>query len=71
LSTQNKWAVPLGGGIGKTFKAGGQLMSLAASYYTYVSRPVSSPQTQFRLQWSLLWPVKRGIDIKTLLDEAK
>lgn len=68
---QNKWAVPLGGGVGKTFKAGDQLMSLAVSYYTYVARPLSSPQTQFRFQWSLLWPVKRGINIGELLKEAQ
>lgn len=67
----NKWAVPVGGGVSKTFKAGDQLMSLALAYYTYVARPITSPQTQLRLQWSLLWPVKRGIDIQQLLQEAK
>ncbi len=70
-ATQDKWAVPLGGGISKTFKAGDQLMSLAVSYYTYVARPVSAPQTQLRVQWSLLYPIKRGIDISELLKEAQ
>jgi len=70
-ATQNKWAVPLGGSVGKTFKAGDQLMSVAVSYYTYVTRPLASPQTQLRIQWSLLWPVKRGIDIGQLLKEAQ
>lgn len=71
LATSNKWAVPIGGGISKTFKAGDQLMQLAVSYYTYVSRPLASPQTQLRVQWSLLWPVKRGINVQDLLQQAK
>jgi hypothetical protein len=70
-ATQNKWAVPFGGGVTKTFKAGPQLMSIAVSYYTYVARPVYSPQTNLKVVWSLLWPVKRGIDIRELIDEAK
>jgi hypothetical protein len=65
------WAVPLGGGVGKTFKAGDQLMSLAVSYYTYLERPIATPQTQLRVQWSLLWPIKRGIDIQQLIEQAK
>ena len=70
-SAANKWAVPLGGGVGKTFKAGDQLMSVAVQYWTYVVRPIASPQTQLRIQWALLWPVKRGINIQDLLQEAK
>jgi hypothetical protein len=70
-SPTNKWAVPLGGGVSKTFKAGGQLMSLAVQYWTYVARPQSQPQTQLRVQWALLWPVKRGISIQDLIQEAK
>lgn len=65
------WAVPIGGGISKTFKAGDQLMSLAVSYYTYVTRPITTQQTQLRVQWSLLWPVKRGINVQDLLQQAK
>lgn len=71
MATQNKWTVPTGAGISNTFKAGDQLMSLAVSYYSYVARPVSQPQAQLRVQWSLLWPVKRGINIQELIQEAK
>ena len=67
----SSWAVPLGANVAKTFKAGDQLMSIAVSYYTYVARPISSPQTQLRVQWSLLWPVKRGIGVQQLLDQGK
>ncbi len=70
-AAQNKWAVPLGGGVARTFKGGDQLMSLAVSYYTYVTRPLASPQTNLKVVWSLLWPVKRGIDIGQLIKEAQ
>jgi hypothetical protein len=71
LSTTDKWAAPIGGGVAKTFKAGDQLMQLSASYYTFLARQPGSPQTQLRVQWSLLWPVKRGINIQQLLEQAK
>ena len=48
-AAQNKWAVPLGGGVARTFKDDGQLMSLSLLYYTYVTRPSASPQTNLRL----------------------
>lgn len=68
-ATQNKWVVPLGGGVAKTFKAGDQLMSLSALYYTYVTRPITNPQTNLKIVWSLLYPIKRGIDVQELLKE--
>lgn len=70
-SSQNTWTVPIGGGVSKTFKNDGQLMSLAVLYYTNVVRPLSAPQATLRVSWSLLWPVKRGIDIQQLLQESK
>ena len=66
-----KWTVPVGGGIAKTFKDGGQLMQVSVLYYSDVVRPLAAPQTTLRVNWSLLWPVKRGIDIQQLLQEAK
>ena len=68
-ATQDKWAIPLGLGTSKTFKLGDQLMQLSAFYYTYVARPVSSPQTNLKVVWSLLYPIKRGIDIQELIKE--
>lgn len=67
----SKWAVPVGGGIAKTFTDDGQLMSLSVQYYAYVVRPLSSPQTNLKVVWSLLWPVKRGLDIGQILQESK
>lgn len=70
-AAQNKWTVPLGGGVSRTFKNDGQLMQLSVLYYTNLVRPIGAPQTTLRVSWSLLWPVKRGIDIQQLLQEAK
>ncbi|MBV9719317.1 MAG: neuromedin U [Candidatus Eremiobacteraeota bacterium] len=70
-TAQNKWTVPIGGGVSKTFKADDQLMSLAVLYYTNIVRPLAAPQTNLRVSWSLLWPVKRGINVQELLQEAK
>ena len=36
--------------VSNTFKDYDQLMSIAVSYYTYVARPISAPQTQLRVQ---------------------
>lgn len=68
-AAQNKWAVPLGGGVSRTFKLGDQLMSLSALYYTYITRPIANPQTNLKISWSLLYPLKRGVDISELLKE--
>ena len=68
---QTKWTVPLGAAISKTFKDDGQLMSVSVGYYTNVVRPLAASQTTLRVAWSLLWPVKRGIDIQQLIQEAK
>jgi len=55
----NKWTVPLGGGNTKTFKLGDQPQQVALSYYGNVVRPTGAPYGTIRLQWSLLYPVKR------------
>jgi hypothetical protein len=66
-----KWTVPVGGGVTYTFKLNNQIMQLYGGYYTNVVHPLSGPQTTLRIDWSLLFPVKRGIDIQQLLQEAK
>jgi hypothetical protein len=69
MATQNKWAVPIGGGVSRTFKVGDQLMQLSALYYTYLPRSTTSPQTNLKISWSLLYPIKRSIDIQELIEE--
>jgi hypothetical protein len=66
-----KWTVPLGGGGSYTFKLGDQVMQLSAVYYTSIVRPITAPQTTLRITWSLLFPLKRGINIQQLLQEAQ
>lgn len=70
-AAQSKWAVPVGGGIANTFKDGDQLMQLSVQYYTWIARPLASPQTDLKITWSLLWPVKRGINVEELLKQAQ
>ena len=65
-----KWTVPLGGGGSYTFKLGDQLMQASALYYTNIMRPLSGPQTTLRLNWSLLFPVKRSTDVRDLINEG-
>jgi hypothetical protein len=65
-----KWSIPLGGGVTKTFKLGDQPMQLGIFYYSYVDRPITTPQNFLRVNWSLLFPVKRGFDLQEIIREA-
>lgn len=65
-----KWSIPVGGGVIKTFKLGDQPMQLGLFYYTFVERPITTPQTDLRVNWSLLFPIKRGFDLQEILKEA-
>lgn len=65
-----KWAVPIGGGGGKTFKLGDQVMQINVFYYTFIQKPLSAPQTNLRVVWSLVYPVKRGVDIQQIIQNA-
>ncbi|HTU83035.1 MAG TPA: hypothetical protein VMF61_12945 [Candidatus Acidoferrales bacterium] len=64
-----KWSVPIGGGGSKTFKLGDQPMQISLFYYSFVSRSVGTPQTNLRVVWSLLYPIKRGINLQDILQE--
>jgi hypothetical protein len=56
---QGKWLVPIGAGITKTFKLGDQPMQLGFQYFGNVVRPVNTPYGTLRLNYALLFPVKR------------
>jgi hypothetical protein len=64
-----KWAVPIGGG-GKTFKVGDQIMQINVFYYTFIQKPLYAPQTNLRVLWSLVYPLKRGLDIQQIIEQA-
>ena len=58
---QGKWTVPLGGGVLKTFKLGDQPMQLGLLYYGNIVAPANSASGTIRFNWSLLFPIKRGL----------
>jgi hypothetical protein len=51
-----RWTVPAGGGISRTFVMNKQPMSLGFQYYWNVKRPDGSPSTLVRFAWSLIFP---------------
>ena len=55
-----RWTVPLGMGITRTFVFNRQPMSLGVQYYRNVERPSGAPGNQLRFQLSLLFPLKKG-----------
>ena len=57
-----KWTVPVGGGLTYTFKIDGQLMQLTTQYFTNIVRPLYGAQTDLQFTWKLLFPLKRGSD---------
>lgn len=65
-----KWSIPVGGGGAKTFKLGDQVMQINVLYYTFIQRPITTPQTNLRIVWALLFPIKRGFDLKEILQES-
>lgn len=58
-----KWTIPVGGGVSKTFRLGLQPMQIALFYYGNVVRPKNAPYGQIRLNAAFLFPVKRGVSM--------
>ena len=52
----NRWLVPLGGGVGKIFTLGGQRVSATVEAYKHIVSPEIGPDWQLRLQFSFLYP---------------
>ena len=52
----NRWTVPLGGGVGKIFKIGAQPLNGQISYYNNVERPEGTADWQVRVQLQFLFP---------------
>lgn len=52
----NRWLVPVGGGLGRVFRVGGQRLSSTVESYYHVERPEIGPEWQIRVQVSLLYP---------------
>lgn len=54
--SDNRWTVPLGGGIGKIFKIGKQPVNSQISAYYNVEKPEFGADWQLRLQLQFLFP---------------
>lgn len=52
----NQWTVPIGAGGGKLIKTGGIPLNVQLGYYYNVVRPDFGPESQFRIQVTLLFP---------------
>ena len=59
--TSYRWLVPIGGGVGRTFKVGRQPIDVNLTIYNNVVRPASqlSPRWQLTLQVTFLFPRHR------------
>jgi hypothetical protein len=53
---EDRWLVPVGGGVGKIFRVGAQRMSATVESYYHVESPKFGPNWQMRLQLSFLYP---------------
>lgn len=55
--SDNRWTIPLGGGIGRVFNIGKQPINAQINYYYNVERPeFTGGDSQLRLQWTFLFP---------------
>ncbi|MGH7167943.1 MAG: neuromedin U [Nitrospiraceae bacterium] len=55
-NNDNRWLVPLGGGVGRVFAIGSRWMSISLEAYYHVQSPEIGPDWQLRLQLSLFLP---------------
>ena len=54
--SDDRWTVPLGGGIGKLFKVGEQPINAKLEAYYNAERPTGAPEWQISFQWAFLFP---------------
>jgi hypothetical protein len=57
-----RWLVPVGGGVGKVYSIGRQRMSTTIESYYHAVSPSIGPEWQLRVQHSFLYPEKRPAD---------
>ncbi len=54
--SDNRWTIPVGGGVGKIFKIGNQPVNGQISAYNNVETPANGADWQFRFQLQFLFP---------------
>lgn len=52
----DQWTVPLGAGVGKLFRLGKLPINAQAGYYFNIVKPAGGPDSQLRVQATLLFP---------------
>ena len=55
-NADNRWTVPVGGGIGRVFKVGNQAINSRLEAYYNVVRPDGAPDWQISFTWQFLFP---------------
>ncbi len=56
VDSSQRWSVPIGGGVGKILKIGGQPLNASFQAYDYVERPSVGPRWAIRFQVQFLFP---------------
>jgi hypothetical protein len=56
----NRWLVPVGTGVLKTFRLNRQAMQLGLYYFGNVVRPAGAPFGTVRVNYNLVFPITRG-----------
>lgn len=51
-----RWTVPIGGGLGRVFKEGKQLVNIRTEVFYNAARPSYAPNWQLQVQLQLLFP---------------
>jgi hypothetical protein len=54
--SSNRWTVPLGGGVGKLLKIGGQAINVRTEAYYNVEKPDAAPDWQWGFTVQFLFP---------------
>ena len=56
--SNQRWTIPLGGGVGRVFKAGNQAINSRLEYYYNIEKPDGAPKQQISFTWQFLFPKK-------------
>ena len=56
--SNNRWTIPLGGGVGRVFKLGNQAINSRLEAYYNVERPTGAPDYTIHFTWQFLFPKK-------------
>ena len=54
--SNNRWTIPIGGGAGKIFKLGKQMINSKLEYYYNVEKPEGAPDYSVNFTFQFLFP---------------